>query len=364
MSIKRPFLLAANLLTGFFHWWLSELAGLIPAHLRRIVSSDKERLLIDLQGERAVLYRRRRREIQPIGQLARQNDDRFSLPPHLLGKRRRWRATLLVPQAMAMTRDVRLPTAALENLRDVIGFEMDRLSPFGRDELYYDFSLVHHDKRAQRLQAAVTLVPRRLLDPVLADLAEAGLTVDQVDISGDTPGAPRGLNVLPHSDARQISRPAGVLAAMFVLGAVTLTGLAVSISLDRKAGYAAALKQQVMAARTRAIAAEELQSEIATLAQRDIYVVDLKRARPSMSHLLDTVTRLLPDDSWLVQLRINDSRLDMVGYSPRSAALIGVYENAPDFAEVRFASPVTPDPRLSVERFNLSATVRGLKEAP
>ena len=76
-----------------------------------------------------------------------------------------------------------------------------------------------------------------------------------------------------------------------------------------------------------------------------------------MSALLDEVSTLLPDDTWVLQLGWRDERLVLSGYSVKPSALIGLLEESDMLAEVRFSSPVTRDAKVDRERFNLTATV-------
>ena len=73
--------------------------------------------------------------------------------------------------------------------------------------------------------------------------------------------------------------------------------------------------------------------------------------------MLNEVTRLLPDDTWVVQFSRRDDQLTLSGFSAKASALIGLLEQSDLLADVRFRSPVNLDPRLQLERFNLSAGV-------
>ena len=69
------------------------------------------------------------------------------------------------------------------------------------------------------------------------------------------------------------------------------------------------------------------------------------------------VTEVLPDDTWLYQLRVNENRLEISGYAPNSSSLIQIFEDAPGFAEPKFRAPVTQDPKLGVDRFSLELKI-------
>jgi general secretion pathway protein L len=98
------------------------------------------------------------------------------------------------------------------------------------------------------------------------------------------------------------------------------------------------------------------------LLSRNSFVVDEKRRIPTAVEVLDEITRTLPDDTWLLQLVFRDGTLRISGYSENPSALIRLLEQSALLTEVRFSSPVTMDPRLGRERFNI-ITVISDKEA-
>jgi general secretion pathway protein L len=265
--------------------------------------------------------------------------------------------TLALPRAEIVTRPTQLPLAAEENLREVVGFEMDRLTPFSRDEVYYACRVTGRDARAGRLHIDVLLAPRRKVDALLADLRGRGLRVAAVDVASATPGRPLGVNLLPQAARPAPSRLGRAVAGVLTAAAVVLLVVALQVPLQRKADYAAALSERVAAERARVAVLQRLREEIAGLKSPDASLQDLKRESALTLTLLDQVTRLLPDDAWLNQLTLNGDRLDLAGFSPSSSKLITTFEESPQFSETVFRAPVTQDPRLGLERFSLSMRV-------
>ena len=85
--------------------------------------------------------------------------------------------------------------------------------------------------------------------------------------------------------------------------------------------------------------------------------IQQKDRDPVVAELLAEITRLLPDDTWIIQMGWHGDRLTLAGYSGSSSALIALLEESDLLSNVRFNSPVTVDRRLELERFNLSAKV-------
>src|SRR5690606_29385649 len=79
----------------------------------------------------------------------------------------RW---LLLPAGVALRRRLVLPAAAAERLRDVVGFEIDRQTPFAADEVAFDARMLGRREGDAQIEAELVAAPRRALQS-----AEAGL---------------------------------------------------------------------------------------------------------------------------------------------------------------------------------------------
>ena len=80
--------------------------------------------------------------------------------------------------------------------------------------------------------------------------------------------------------------------------------------------------------------------------------------------LLDELTRILPDDTWLFELKVAAQEVRIPGYAPTASALIGLIDKSPRLQGPRFRSSVTQDPRTGLERFNMSFRIAPDKVAP
>ncbi|MRR36195.1 hypothetical protein EG829_16270, partial [bacterium] len=89
--------------------------------------------------------------------------------------------SLGIPKAWSIFQVVELPASVRENLPDVISYELDRLTPFSRDEAYYDFKLLQENP--EKLSIAVAAVKSDLIDPYLSALRAKGIRVSRVHIN-------------------------------------------------------------------------------------------------------------------------------------------------------------------------------------
>ena len=78
-----------------------------------------------------------------------------------------------------------------------------------------------------------------------------------------------------------------------------------------------------------------------------------KAAAPKPVLFVEELTRALPDHTWLFHLQQDGTRVRLSGYTSDASSLIGLVDALPMFADPKFGSPVTHDPRREKDRFNL-----------
>jgi general secretion pathway protein L len=138
--------------------WLQELRNALPARLRTgLLKPPRERQL----------------DWPLADPLASGDDDRV---------------VLLLPSAMVLAQSLHLPLAASRDLNSVMGYELDKYTPFPREHMHY----VARVQSRGKIMARVLLVAilRERLQSVLEHCRERGLRLHAVDCRG-ADGQPR-----------------------------------------------------------------------------------------------------------------------------------------------------------------------------
>lgn len=269
------------------------------------------------------------------------------LPLRVREALRRRETCLRVADELVLQRTITLPLAAERNLRAVLGFEMDRYMPFGSDAAYFACSVLARDPARRRLQVSLTAVPRKAVDAELARMRGSGLRPAWLEARGarvpleerERPGVRWQVGVL------------GLLALLLVAGNV-------AIPLMRKADMVAELERQVREARTQALRAEAARSALESVLAEERALVQRRKERAAALQMLEELTRLLPDDSWLSHLELNGSRVRLRGESANASDLVRAIEKSAVFTDVSFDGSVTREPNALRERFSISARAR------
>jgi general secretion pathway protein L len=248
-----------------------------------------------------------------------------------------------------------LPAAARGNLGEVLGFEIDRETPFNRDEVYWTYSVDRRDANPAHLAVDLVLVPRIYVDSVLSAARSAGLAPTGIDVENGhniTTLIPLGARTRKQwVSAEEPLLPLGsAVAALALLAIATPFGIqqwalasaeAAIVPLSAPAQEAATLRQ----------AADERTKTIAFLNEQ-------RSRNGSAVALLAAATHALPDDTYLSALSLRGGKLTITGSSSSAAQLIAVLGKAPEFRDPAFEAPVVQNPDSGLETFTISVALK------
>jgi general secretion pathway protein L len=340
-------------ISAFLRWWLDGLKALLPAALRRALGEGGHWLMLTLDGEAVALTRVSEKGRVPIGLYPLTGGGEApGRPLRDLGRARE--VVLCLPEEQALVQRFTLPAAVEQNLRGVLGYTMDTNTPFSADQVYYDGRVATRDPQRRTLEVELSLVPRGFLDEVLGELDALGLRPDRVAV-GDTGDACPAVNLLPPAARQRRFRFRRLLNLGLGSLAVGLAVALIALPLWEKRETMRALEAQLAAVGQEARAARRLRADLERVAENAGFLVDKRRSTPLVLAVLNEITYLIPDDTWVVNLRMRGGEIEIGGFSAASAALVPVLDASPFLRNVRFISPVTRDRIADAERFHLTA---------
>lgn len=352
--------LAKTPLPRFFSWWGAELIACLPPRWRRFFSGNSEALLLQPTDEAILVLREHEKAISSFGQIATGASAEEQAAEFRAMRARienpGLRTVLCVPESRALTRVLTLPAAAEDNLRQVLGFEMDRQTPFKADQVYFDSRIVSRDAATRSLRVELTVLPRGVLDPQLAAIAGGAVEFDGVDVRSEgVDGVRRGVNLLPperRARRRDLRLPLNLgLAALILI----LLVFNMSESLHNRALAVETMQAEVDKA---AVAAREVLALKKTL-QDSInganFLAERKRNGPLLIALLDDLAFRLDDDTYLERLSVENNQIQLQGQAKNAAGLISVLTASPFLANPKLEGQIQPDPRTGKDRFTIVA---------
>lgn len=317
-----------SVLQAFLRAWGEELRASLPAVLRH-----------GLQSGRPARYCRWPLSATPISSEAGE------------------RVILLLPEDTVLVQRLALPLAAARDLHQLMGYELDRFTPFTADQVHY--VVRREGVSGDQLWVTLALVRREWLEQCLDHCRERGLTLDGIDVVG-ADGQPTGLDLLPRAQ-----QPAAAATGRHLVLGLALVCLALALALPvvwlhNRGAALAAMETQVQTLREQAKEVAVLRTALDDAQGATQFLLKRRLGQPSRALLLGELTRCLPQDTWLQSLEINlDGQVDLAGFSTRASALIGQIKRCNQLTDAQYQGVIQPDEASGRDRFYLRAWARG-----
>ena len=321
-------------------WWARQMRGMLLPRVSPaadaadalIITAGRPRDSDAAGAARIGLVLRRRRRETTLGQFRLDAVGERAARAAIRQKPRR--VVLRPDPSLLLERDVVLPLAAEQDLSQALAYEMDRLTPFTAAQVFWAAEIRHRDRAARRLELSLALVPRSLLQPVLAACERIGLVPDAIEATNQS-GVPRRITLRAPATLHR-----GVVTAALCL-VVTLALGAVVTPFITQAWARGAVEARIAALQPQLARVDALRRRIATgAAGSDVIAAEQARLGDALQ-VLATVTDVLPDDTVLVDLSLREGRLEISGRSAAAAQLIPAMAADATLHNPSFAAPVT-----------------------
>ena len=334
------------MLDGFRGWYVARMTELVPPVLRGDADRPRDATVVVADslsdtGRVALVRRRRGRD-----QAAEPLDPRATGPIATAGP-----VTLRLPRGLCLERTITLPMVAEQGLQEVLGHEMDRYTPFQAADVAWSARVVSRDRAAEKIQVALTVLPRAPLQPLLAALARRGVTPTGIEAVGSD-RVTRTVPLIPPKATRR-SR-FGLLAGAAI---AALLVAAVGMPFLRLQAQSAAVEARIADLQPRFEQAQTLRRRIAAQANGNTALAAEQARLGDPLAAIAALTRVLPDDTYLMSLALHARVVTMEGQSAGASKLIGALSSDPVIQNAAFAAPVTRN-EAGADLFSIRAEVR------
>jgi len=322
------------MLSGFVTWWLARIAELAPTGWRVRMAGLRSGVVVemDASGEvTAFLHRNGCTEPVTLGAAARGRKENPVIirPP---------------ADAILVKRHI-VPTASRSDLQQLLRHEIARITPFTAKELLWRWDGRARPGDRGRTDVLLTMVPKSAIAPALDAVVAAGLKPDFIETDhgplqatgdGETRTAPaRGL--------------VWVTAALALIALFLPFGQQI-VDLHRTDAAIEALRPVVSQA-------EALRHDIASSDPgRDVLARELMRSG-DLLQILATVTRILPDDTYLTDFALREREITVGGRSVSAPRLITALSSDSAVHNAAFAAPVTRVQGANDDSFSIKAGI-------
>jgi general secretion pathway protein L len=340
---------------GFWSWWTGELRAMLPQSVREVIAGRKQNLFVEPHGD--TLHVR-------MG-AAEDNREILRLPPgepdaaNANIPRDVREAILLLPSDKVLTKALQLPLAAEENLREVLAFEMDQHTPFRASKVYYDFVVTDRSSSKQTMTVEIVFSPRAAMDELVESVSRHGIRVDIVTSRASDGAILRAVNLLPPERRRSRRKTIHRLNLALAATCVLLLAVAIMLPILQKNTAIRSLESQLEVAAAAAREGNNLRGDLKKMADASRFLAAKKQSDVLIVQVIDEISRIFPDDTWISRLDILTTEIQLQGQSSSSSSLIAIIESSDLFENARFRSPVVQIASTNVDRFHVSADVKG-----
>jgi general secretion pathway protein L len=264
-------------------------------------------------------------------------------------------SVLLLPVSQTMAQQLTLPLAATRDLDSVLGFEIDKYTPFPADQVYFTARIQR--KTATHAQVLLVAVQRDRLNTIIAACAAQKVKLRRID-AVDRQNERMGVDLLPADHA--IARPAlsRIHLSLWLTVFALLLGTMIAV-LHKHERLVADMESQVALQRTEAAELDDLRRALNSTQSAARYLSTLKTMRPTRSALIAELSHCLDSDSWIENLEIaQNDQLSFSGLSKKASSLIGQLKACPSLEGVQFQGVIQPEAQSGNERFSIVSRVK------
>jgi general secretion pathway protein L len=273
-----------------------------------------------------------------------------------------------LPRDQIFTRQLALPVEAAGSIGEIVTQDLVAKTPFRLTDIYHDYQSRMIDGRMIVSQWIV----RR--DFVATVVESAGLNLTDVAFvqSEDDGGAHRvsaPVLTLQHGRNARHTWLRGTIYGL-ALGASLLAAIGCIHKYWRQERLLDNLRAELTTANTRAL---QVRTTLDKLDGMQTAIVRLRRQKQDAPGLLDVweeVSRVLPANSWLTELRLSeigqrqDQLVVMTGLSTGAAELVAIVDKSPLFADAALTAPIALDSMEQRERFTLQVKLQKKRPRP
>jgi general secretion pathway protein L len=265
------------------------------------------------------------------------------------------RVELVLGSARFLLRPLELPARATDFIDGIVRAQIDRLTPWSAGEAVFGCT-PPVGAGSGKITTTIAAAPRAAAEPYVTALSALKATSVAIFAAGaDAGNAPIKVFERQARGLLERSRVSGglrlVLAGAALLAVLSLLAETVAGQYfdNRRAELNGELTARRLALRLDRDGADR--SPIAALAHR-------KNQTQASVIVLEELSRILPDNTYVTELRIDGNTVQIVGLTDDAPSLIRLMEQSSHFTRATFFAPTTHAPSERGDRFHVEAKLQ------
>ena len=266
------------------------------------------------------------------------------------------RVEIVLQPSRFVIRQLELPRRAVEFLDGIIRAQIDRLTPWTAADAVFGWGRPA-DIASDRISIVIAATARAAVRPILQAVSELG-AASIVVLTAPTDGAVAAPSIKVYDqsirgtlDAMRLSR----ILAIVLLVAAAAASLAVAA--DATIGASLEARQLDLTHRINERRALLRAGQSGVTRTASALLDRRKQETPATVIVLEALSEILPDHTYVTELRVEGNRLQVIGVTQDAPGLIRLMEQSPHFTRATFFAPTTRSPTDPGERFHIEARI-------
>ena len=257
---------------------------------------------------------------------------------------------ILMRPDQVLFRAIDFPKQATDFLDGMIRAQIDRLTPWPASEVEFG-TTPPMPIAGERIALTVAAASKQKIQPLLRIVADCGAAsvaglVDEPEAAADP------IKLFDRALTGGAIDFARMLRMMLVGTAIAA---AASLAISAYVGSWLDAEQQELQHRISQRRAALRMSEPGGSA--DTLLAQRKQTSPSSVVVLEEISRVLPDTTYVTELRVEGDKMQVIGLTQDAPSLIRLLEQSPQFARATFFAPTTRSQNDPGERFHIEAHI-------
>lgn len=334
----------------------------MPEQIKQIVTDKQGVLIVRSEDGRLELIYHSGQNYESLGVLDRNEEGMAQFKDMLARDERLVKAKVIIRlnRQEGIQKMLVLPAAVKENLHQVVSYELSKYTPFSPEQVYFAVKPMNVANEPGQIRAVLILTPREILDSLYEDIKAMGLSpmyADYERTENDLDQMDDDYNLLPEWLRQQKDKMPSLFYSGLAAAVIVLIGAVIGMPIWFEYQAVNLIQEKISEVEKNARQIKALQSEIDGVIRETKGIVEMKNSVPPVLEIMNTLSALIKDDTWLFYAQLSEGHLQIQGESPSASGLIAVLEDSELFSNAKFASPVTQDSTTGLERFQITADI-------
>ena len=267
------------------------------------------------------------------------------------------RVEIVLAGSLGLRRHIRLPKNALTDLRSLIAHDIDRQTPFKEEEVTFAYRMRDDDPGIDSVGVELVVVPNNTMHEVAALMKVLPLPVVRIELANANDSEPQ-VNLLRDDHATSTPWYVEQVVDRLLIGLIILLLIAnAGLPFYQLHREEAKLQSALVSVKAAALESAKIRGTLQDENERSQQSAMFRQSRARMVVILNELTRVLPDDTWLRRVQINGATMKIQGESTDAAQLIEKLQGSPRLTAPRFQSQITQNAATRGEQFSIKVTI-------